>query len=132
MSRIKEESFDRIVDERQWVVADADVPVVAPAPEQVSVILDTEESFVINGTVYTGKPDRPGKVGPDRHGFFYRQDVGFAGREFVILAADGRRIVTHNLWMGDETDEPDTASFEGAVARPVRLTGGFRYPWERA
>jgi len=128
MSKIKEELFDRIVDERQWLVADAGVPVVAPAPEQVSVILETEESFVINGTVYTVKADRPAKVGPDVRGFYYRQDVGFAGRQFVILAADGRRIVTHNLWVGESTDEPDTAKFEGAIARPVKLS---RHSWER-
>jgi len=83
--------------------------------------IGTPEEFVINGIVYEVCPDRPGKVaGP--HGYLYRCESGFGGRRFVILTNDFRRIVTHNIWMGEETDAPDTARFEGRVALPVKVT----------
>lgn len=95
-----------------------DVVVSAPAPEAES--LEFPEVFIIDGIEYQVEPDNPGKV-QDHRGFYYRRESGFGGREFVIVTNSGRRIVTHNLWMGEETDDPDTASFEGPAAKPVRL-----------
>jgi len=104
-------------------------PVIVSTPQAIG--LAEPESFVIGGVEYTVLPDVTGKVQGGKDGqFFYLQSKGFAGRRFVIDAFDGRRIVTHNLWMGSDVDGPDTAQFVGAVAKPVSLAAEVRYSWE--
>lgn len=84
------------------------------------------ESFVIAGIRYTVEPDITGKVAGGKDGrFYFNQSKGFAGREFVINTFDGRRIVTRNLWEGEQVEDPDTAEFVGAVAKTVRLVSHY-------
>ena len=88
--------------------------------------LEFPESFVIGGIEYQVEPDKPVKA-QDQKGFYFRQEKGFGGREFVIVTNFGRRIITHNVWMGVMTDAPDTACFEGPAAKPVRLRREARF-----
>lgn len=100
--------------------------VVFIAPQAVR--LGEPESFVIDGRLYTVKPDVTGKVSGGKAGqYWFRLSNGFAGRKFVIDTFDGRHIVTHNIWMGEETDAPDTACFDGPAAKPVRLRREERF-----
>lgn len=94
--------------------------------------LTESESFVINGIRYTVNPDVTGKVRGGKDGqFWFNQSKGFAGREFVIVTDSGRRIVTHNLWMGESVQESDNARFVGAEAKPVNLRQYMpRQSWE--
>jgi len=105
-------------------------PVVISAPPAER--LAESEAFVINGIRYTVDPDVDGKVRGGANGKYWVRPLrGFAGREFVIVTFDGRRIVTRNLWIGEETDDEDDARFEGREARPVKLrTRLARRPWE--
>lgn len=72
---------------------------------------------IINGGHYT--------IGPEPNGFRLRDFLGMAGREFHIEFADGRRIVTHNLWYQGSVPErfrdryQDNATFGGGAERVV-------------
>lgn len=78
--------------------------------EKIQWRLETRsDCFVIEGHHYKVNPDIP----IDSRGF-----RGHSGREFIILANDGRHIVTHNLWhQGKVPDRfcdvlTDNATFE--------------------
>lgn len=105
------------------------IPIFVSHPR--TVILTSPESFTINGTQYIVKPDVTGKVrGGKDGGFFFNQSKGFAGRKFVIITDDHRRIVTRNLWKGDEADGPDNARFYGDIPKTVKMSG-FKNKWEK-
>jgi len=102
-------------------------PVFVSTPQE---ILAEAETFVVAGRKYVVEPDVTGKVRAGSNGkYWVRPNKGFAGREFVLDTFDGRRIVTRNLWMGEEVGDPDTAVFVGCAApSPVRLVS---HVWDR-
>ncbi|MCW5941070.1 MAG: hypothetical protein KIS66_02490 [Fimbriimonadaceae bacterium] len=100
-------------------------PPNAPRPVPAPTVLVQDVEVVYQGHWFTVEPEPTGCGAR----FVER---GHGGREFVVRLANGREIVTRNLWEGDVTDARDNAHIVCArTGVPLRVSPVLDYYQER-